>query len=105
MPTLRSATDTGPYKGVINVYQPPSASEAVAEEPKGVLRGAVADIKGAAKNVIGTARNYQEKRSKSGGGRLTAGELRRAKAYEDKRKRELDVEKWEAEGRRAGRRT
>ena len=89
----------------MNVYQSPSATGEAAAEPKGVFRGAVADIRGAAKSVMGTAKNYQERKSKSGGGRLTAGEMRRAKAYEDKRKRELDIEKWEAEGRRAGRRT
>ncbi|MCJ1385783.1 Mitochondrial inner membrane protein oxa1 [Xylographa soralifera] len=103
LPVPRSATDTGPYKGVMTVYQPPSA-KGEAEEPKGVLEGAVADIRGAAKQVMGTARNFQDRKPKSGG-RLTAGELRRAKAYEEKRKRELDIEKWEAEGRRAGRRT
>ena len=49
------------------------------------------------------ARNEQKKGGV--GGRLTAGELRRAKAYEEKRKKELEIEKWEAEGRRTGRRT
>ncbi|MCJ1434297.1 Mitochondrial inner membrane protein oxa1 [Xylographa pallens] len=105
LPTPRSATDIGPYKGVMNVYQPPSATEEAAEKPKTVLGGAVAELRGAAKQVIGSAKSYQERKAKAGGGRLTAGELRRAKAYEDKRKRELDIEKWEAEGRRIGRRT
>ncbi|MCJ1287617.1 Mitochondrial inner membrane protein oxa1 [Xylographa opegraphella] len=102
LPMPQAATDSGPYKGVMNVYQPPSANAEVVEEPKGVLGGAVADIKGAAKNVIGSARSYQERKSKSGGGRLTAGELRRAKAYEDKRRRELEIEKWGADRRRSG---
>ncbi|MCJ1398867.1 Mitochondrial inner membrane protein oxa1 [Xylographa trunciseda] len=99
LPVPASATDTGPYKGVMNVYQPPSAETEAAKEGKGVFGGAVADITGAAKHVLGSARNYQEKRTKSGG-RLTAGELRRAKAYEEKRKAELDLERWKAGGRR-----
>ncbi|MCJ1392762.1 Mitochondrial inner membrane protein oxa1 [Xylographa bjoerkii] len=103
LPTRPSATDTGPYKGVMNVYQPPSAESELAKRPNGVFGGAVADIKGAAKQVMRKARDYQEKKGKSGG-RLSAGELRRAKAYEDKRKKEIEREKWEAEGRRTGRR-
>lgn len=87
----------------MNVYQPPSPESEAAESPKGVLGGAVADIKGAAKQVLGKARNIQEKKGNAGG-RLTEGELRRAKAYEEKRKREIEDQKWEAEGRRSRRR-
>ena len=87
----------GPYKGVMNVYQPPKPPGEV-EKPKGVIGGAVADIKGAAKQVLGKAKDLQNKKETAG--RLTAGEIRRAKAYEDRRKREIEQEKWEAELRR-----
>ncbi|MCJ1247956.1 Mitochondrial inner membrane protein oxa1 [Trapelia coarctata] len=92
-----SGAAEGPYKGVMNVYQPPKPPGEI-EKPKGVIGGAVADIKGAAKQVMGTAKEMQTK--KETGGRLTAGEIRRAKAYEDRRKREIEQEKWEADSRR-----
>jgi YidC/Oxa1 family membrane protein insertase len=88
---------TGPYKGVMNVYQPPKPPGEM-EKPKGVIGGAVADIKGAAKGIMGKAKEMQTK--KETGGRLTAGEIRRANAYEERRKREIEQQKWEVESRR-----
>ncbi|MCJ1475795.1 Mitochondrial inner membrane protein oxa1 [Lambiella insularis] len=101
LPTPPSMQPSTPYRGVMNVYQPPSSENAAPEKPKGVIGGAVADLKGAAKQVLGQARDMQDRKARSGG-RLTPGELRRAKAYEEKRKRELETEKWEAGGRRGG---
>ena len=98
MPTAPSATATGPYKGVMNVYQAPKPTEEAEEKPKGVIAGAVADIKGAASQVIGKAKKIQESRAPKG--RLTPGEIRRAKAYEERRRKEIEAEKWEAEERR-----
>ena len=96
-----SDTAASPYKGIMNVYQPPTPSEE-SEKSKGVIGGAVADIKGAAKQIMGKAKEIQSKQD--AGGRLTAGEIRRAKAYDDRRKREIEQEKWEAESRRKKRR-
>lgn len=92
-----SGAAAGPYKGVMKVYQPPKPPGEM-EKPNGVIGGAVADIKGAAKQIMGKAKEIRTK--KEAGGRLTAGEIRRAKAYDERRKQEIEQEKWEAELRR-----
>ena len=98
LPTAQSATTTGPYKGVMNIYQPPKPTMEAEKKPKGVVAGAVADIKGAASQFMGKARKAQQ--SKAPKGRLTPGEIRRAKAYDKRRKEEIELEKWESEERK-----
>ena len=91
------------YPGVITVYQSPSPVESVPPEKKGIVGGAVSEIKGAAKQVLDAAKkNVEQRQGAKPGGRLTAAELRRAKEYEERRKQELEIEK--ERGRIAGRR-
>ena len=67
------------------------------------MGGAISEIKGAAKQVMSSARRSVEQRQGAkAGGRLTAAELRRAKEYEERRKQELEFEK--ERGRVSGRR-
>ena len=82
----------------MNVYQAPKPTGEAEQEPKGVVAGAVADIKGAASQFMGKAKKVQESRAPKG--RLTPGEIRRAKAYEERRRKQIELEKWESEERR-----
>lgn len=60
------------------------------------------DIKGAASQVMKTARSMQESDdTKKGTHRLTKAELKRAQSYEAQRKREIAEEKLEAKSRRS----
>lgn len=85
----------GPYTGTLNTYQPP-AKTAPLPEKKGIIGGAISDIKGAAGQAIKSARNVMssENDMKKTQGR-TPEESRRAKAYEEKRRREIAHEKFE----------
>ncbi|MCJ1241425.1 Mitochondrial inner membrane protein oxa1 [Varicellaria rhodocarpa] len=101
-PTPPAAPQTR-YPGTMSVYQPPSPVESTESEKKGVVGGAISEIKGAAKQVMSSARRSVEQRQGAkAGGRLTAAELRRAKEYEERRKQELEFEK--ERGRVSGRR-
>ena len=91
------------YPGVMSLYQPPSPAEPTIPEKKGIVSGAISEIKGAAKQVMTSAKqNVEQQQGAKPGGRLSAAELKRAKAYEERRKQELEIEK--ASGRVAGRR-
>ena len=103
LPPIVVPTTTGPYKGVMNLYQPHDAAQESTKTRKNVFREAFADVKGAAKTVLGNAKDVQKGGSKPGK-RLTPGELRRAKAYEEKRRKEIELERWEAESRGKARR-
>jgi len=95
------STSPGTYRGVMNIYQPPVPNTDL-ERSKGLIGGAVADIKGAASQVLKRAKEAQA--SKDPKRRLTPGELRRAKVYEERRKREIEEEKLERESKRRERR-
>lgn len=89
------ANPSSPYKGTLNRYQPPTPMPA---EKKGLLGGAISELKGAASGVMKSAKtSMEEKKPKT---RLTEGELRKAKAYEERRRREIEQEKYEAAERR-----
>lgn len=87
-----------PYTRTMNVYQPPSNTPS--SETKGIVGGAISDIKSAYSQATATARSITEQRTKSTT-RRTAGELRQAKAYEEKRRKELEKEKAEREYEKA----
>ena len=88
------------YAGVINRYEGPSPTSSSSPAPtgKGILGGAISDIKGAASQVVKSARSLKDmQETKTGTQRRTPAELRRAKAYEEKRLREIAQAKIEAE--------
>ena len=86
-----SGKANSPYKGVINMYQPPDQPK----EKKGIVGGAIADIKGAADNALGRLRKTSDKRAKSISTRARSAEVRKSKALEEKRRREMEMEKQE----------
>ena len=63
------------------------------EPSKGIMGGAIADIKGAAGQAIAATRKRVEQSQQSTTTRLSKAELRRAKEYEEKRKIELAGER------------
>ena len=81
-----------PYEGILNKYQPPSPESTV---KKGIVGGAISEIKGAASGVMQSAKETMESRKPTT--RLTPTELRRAKAYEERRRKEIEQVKYEAE--------
>ena len=85
---------SGPYTGTMNVYQPPSSTPA--PEKKGIMGGAISDIKSTASQVARKARKIADQQPKSTK-RRTAADLRQAKAYEDRRRKELEKEKADIE--------
>ena len=89
-----------PYEGILNKYQPPSL-ESTAK--KGIVSGAISEIKGAATGVMQSAKETMESRKPTT--RLTPAELRRAKAYEERRRKEIEQAKYEAEQRRERKRS
>ena len=94
------------YKGTMTIQA--SSTPTVEEQPpapKGVIGGAISDIKGAASQVMKTARSIQQSEyEKRGNHRLTQAELKRAHAYEAQRQREIAQEKGEAESVTSNRR-
>ena len=77
-------------------YQSPTPTSPAPPEKTGMISGAIADLKGAAKQVATSAKktidNAQGTKTNS---RLSAGEMRQAKVYEERRKREIEMEKQE----------
>ena len=82
------------YKGKLNKFTPPE----IITEPKskGILGGAKSDIQAAFSSLVkqGQQRMGQSQSSKA---RRTPGEIKHAKAYDEKRKREIAQEKFERE--------
>ncbi|MCJ1467518.1 Mitochondrial inner membrane protein oxa1, partial [Pseudocyphellaria aurata] len=68
---------------------------------RGFIGGAVAEVKGAASQVIKTAQNLRENPEDElkGSGRRSPADAKRAKAYEDRRRKELAEEKVSAKRR------
>lgn len=105
LPLNTNSASKSPYKGTITI-QPSSVT--VTEQPpapKGIIGGAVADIKGAASQVMKQARElHQGGDGKTGNQRLTREEMKRAQAYEAQRQREIAHEKRDSESAPVGRR-
>ena len=89
-----------PYEGILNKYQPPSPEPTA---KRGIVGGAIAEIKGAASGVMKSAKETMESQKPTT--RLTPQELRRAKAYEERRRKEIEQAKYEAEQRRERKRS
>ena len=92
-----------PYTGTLNKYQAPS-SLATDPAPKSAFEAAKSDVKGAVNQVMKSARSLRGTlrgslrgepgpQERTGTQRRTPEELRRANAYEEKRRRELEEEK------------
>ena len=100
-PPVSDKPPKGPYTGTMNTYQRP-AKTAPLPEKKGIIGGAISDLKGAAGQAVKSARSAlsmdQEEKKKTPG--RSPDELRRAKAYEEKRRREIAQEKFERTQRR-----
>lgn len=80
-------------------YQPPSAdSSLAAPASRGLVGGAISDIKGAASQIAKSARSLRDSaETKPGQQRRTAVQMKRAKAYEEKREKEIAEAKAAAE--------
>lgn len=92
--TPTPSASSSPYTGTMSVYEPPS--NAPPAEKKGVIGGAISDIKSTFSQAASKARGMAEQQTKSTS-RRTAAELRQAKAYEERRRKELEDEKVERE--------
>lgn len=106
-PTVPSNASEAAYTGKMTIDVSPSrASEpSPPKVPKGVIAGAVSDVKGAASQLIKSARNLlatEDKNAKKQ--RRSPAELKRALAYEETRRREIEQEKLEASQEREWRR-
>ena len=86
-----SGKPSSPYAGVLNTYQPPEP----AKERKGIVGGAIADIKGAAGNAMGRLRKRADDKLKAKSPRLRQREVQQAKIYEERRRREIEMERLE----------
>lgn len=99
---LTSSGATSSYKGTMNLYQPPSNAPPP-EEKKGVIGGAISDIKSSFSQVADKARSVADSQTKTTT-RRTAAELKYAKAYEERRRKEMEnetaVREFEKEQRR-----
>ena len=89
--------ETGTYVGTLNVYKAPSTEPPPpVEEKKGIVGGAISDIKGAGSKVMKSARDMQSKflkrREQKFGAtsRKSASEVREAQAYEARRRKEIE---------------
>lgn len=93
-----------PYTGTMNTYQPP-AKPAPLPEKKGIIGGAISDIKGAAGQAVKSAKGAlsidQGQKKRQGRG---SEELRRARSYEERRRREIAQEQFEKSQRKRTRR-
>ena len=103
-PTPSKTPPRGPYTGTLNTYQPPT-KPAPLPPKKGIIEGAVSDLKGAAGQAMKSAKGMMssETSQKKTTGRSPE-ELRRARAYEEKRRREIAQEKFEKAQRKKTRR-
>lgn len=99
LPSTEGPVSKSPYKGTLTVQPSPVAVVEQSLAPKGIMGGAIADIKGAASQVMKQAREMNtSSNEKIGNQRLTQVELKRAQAYEAQRQREIAQEKRDAEG-------
>lgn len=107
LPKPKSLSPESTYKGTMTIQPIPPAISEQPPAPKGIIGGAISDIKGAASQVVKTARSFTNSEDvKKGNQRLTQAELKRAHAYETQRQREIAEEKLNARtapGRRKNR--
>lgn len=93
-----------PYTGTMNTYQPPAKTSPLPEK-KGIIGGAISDIKGAAGQAVTSAKSalaIDQEATKTRG--RSSGELRRAKLYEEKRRREIAQEQFDKSQKKRTRR-
>jgi len=89
-------TPKSSYDGTMTVYQPPDADTGEAAEKKGILHGAMSEIKGMKTEAIKSMKKVVGTTNETGGRRKrTAAELKAARAYEERRRREITQEKIE----------
>lgn len=98
LPKPKSPSSKSAYTGTLTKYQTPAPSSDGPAQ-KGIFEGAISDLKGAASQVVKSARAMRSNllEEKTGTQRRTPTELRRAKAYEEKRRREISQAKFEVE--------
>lgn len=88
---VRKPDTAAPPTRATNWERPPSSSRPV---KSGVLAGAISEIKGAASQVMKSARSLRDSDdTKAGAARRSPREMRRANEYEEKRRREIAQEK------------
>ncbi|MCJ1425449.1 Mitochondrial inner membrane protein oxa1 [Sticta canariensis] len=88
---VRKPQTAAPPTRATNWERPPSSPRPV---KTGILGGAISEIKGAASQVMKTARSFRNSDdTKVGAARRSPRELRRANEYEEKRRREIAEEK------------
>lgn len=97
---------TQAYAGTINRYQPPSANASSSPPKKdGIFGNAFSNVKGAYSEIQKQGQDFVNTRQPAAKtGRRTEAEVKHAKAYEEKRKRELAQRKFENEQERQARR-
>ena len=104
------STSSASYKGTMTIYQPPGAGRTA--KPQNGPSGFVSELKSGASDLWKQAHKRLETRQKPTG-RRTPEEIRHAKAYDERRKREIALEKqaekaeredWERENGRRRRR-
>ena len=88
------------YKGTITKYQPPGASNTAT--PQKGSSGVISELKSGASALWKQAHKRMEDRQKPTG-RRTAAELKHAKAYDERRKREIALERQAEEAEEAER--
>ncbi|KAI9768406.1 MAG: Mitochondrial inner membrane protein oxa1 [Candelina submexicana] len=87
-----NGTTPSPYSGKMTLAQKPAAAASTPASPvnkaKGILDGAISDVKGATSEAVKMAKQLSGTETKRG--TKTASELREAQAYEARRKKELE---------------
>lgn len=84
------------YDGTITMYQPPGAAAPESAGKKGLLHGAISEIKGMKTEALKSMKKVVGTTNETGGRRKrTAAELKSARAYEERRRREIAQEKIE----------
>jgi len=91
---VNAQAKTEAYTGTINRYQPPTSPGAAPEKGKGFLGGALSDIQGAVSEVVKSGKKMMASK-KGANGKRTAAELRHAREYDARRKREQAQERSE----------
>lgn len=98
LPSTAPPSSAPVYQGTITIQAPSTAAPEPPPAPKGIIGGAISDIKGAASQVVKQAQAlHKPDEKKRGNQRLTQAELKRAHAYEAQRQREIAQEKLDAE--------
>ena len=96
-PDPNTVKSSSPYIGTMNVYQAPTPDAPLEQKPKGIIGGAISEIKSTASQVMKSTQKMVESKEASKQGRRTKAEARQAQAYEERRQREIAQEKFEKE--------